>query len=77
MSALGQKRTHAPQQISSLLDHLVGRFVAAWFLDAEDHAVGRIGLALRHDRGDYGPAQRGNRYGLQVHGMRLATASFD
>jgi len=27
--------------------------------------------------GAMAPAQRGNRYGLQVHGMRLATASFD
>src|SRR5215469_6592408 len=56
MSALCQKWTHAPQQISSLLDRLVSRFVAARFLDAEDHAVARIGCALRHDRGDAGPA---------------------
>jgi len=60
MSALCQKWTHAPQQISSLLDRLVSRFVAARFLNAEDHAVARIGRALRHDRGDAGPAKRGN-----------------
>jgi len=90
MSALGQKQTS--QQVSGMSAlapkadigccaksghmHRSKFQVAARFLDAEDHAVARS-RALRQDRGDAASAQRGNRYGLQVRGMRLSTASFD
>ena len=66
MSALGQKQTS--QQVSGMSAlapkadigccaksghmHRSKFQVAARFLDAEDHAVARIGRALRQDRGD-------------------------